>query len=164
VWNGVGIRFWAGTADDNFYSVAGGVNEAAVAGRECDGEQVGIARFAEGQGIAFRVGGEAAAEVAMQGFFFREVDSRGLPVKADPADAAFLAEDGATNLVIAVGACWGGSLGKSKGELDPFVFHEWALFFRYMQSVENPMKDGGEDDAEEGDQNDSGEKGVCGGE
>ena len=160
----MGVRFGAGTADDNFYSVTGGVDEAAVAGWECDGEQVGIARFAEGQGIAFRVGGEAAAEVAMQGFFFREVDSWGLPVKADPADAAFLAEDGATNLVIAVGACWGGSLGKSKGELDPFVFHEWALFFRYMQSVENPMKDGGEDDAEEGDQNDSGEKGVCGGE
>jgi hypothetical protein len=31
--------------------------------------------------------------------------------------------------VIAVGACWGSSLGKSKGKLDPFVFHGWALFF-----------------------------------
>ena len=44
----MGVRFGAGTADDNFYSVTGGVNEAAVAGRECDGEKVGIARFAEG--------------------------------------------------------------------------------------------------------------------
>ena len=125
----MGVRFGAGTADDNFYSVTGGVDEAAVAGWECDGEQVGIARFAEGQGIAFRVGSEATPEVAMQGFFFREVDSGGLTIKSDSADAAFLAENGATDLVIAVGARWGSSLGKSKGELDPFVFHGWALFF-----------------------------------
>ena len=160
----MGVRFGAGTADDNFYSVTGGVDEAAVAGRERDGEQVGIARFAEGQGIAFRMGGEAAPEVAVQGFFFREVDSRGLAVKANAANAAFLAENGATDLVIPVGTRRGGGLGKSKGKLDPFVFHGWALFFRYVQAVENPVKDGGEDDAEEGDQNDSGEKGVRGGE
>ena len=130
----MGVRFGAGTADDNFYSVTGGVDEAAVAGWECDGEQVGIARFAEGQGIAFRMGGEAAAEVAMQGFFFREVDSRGLTVKSDSANAAFLAETGATDLVIAVGARRGGGLGEAEGELDPFVFHGWALFFRYVHS------------------------------
>jgi hypothetical protein len=110
------------------------------------------------------VGGEAAPEVAVQGFFFREVDSGGLTIKSDSADAAFLAENGATNLVIAVGARRGGGLGKSKGELDPFVFHEWALFFRHVQAVENPVKDGCQYDAEEGDQNDSGEKGVGGGE
>ena len=160
----MGVWFGAGTADDNFYSVAGGVNEAAVAGRECDGEKIGIARFAEGQGIAFRVGGEAAPEVAVQGFFFRQVNSRGLSVKSDSADTAFLPQDGATNLVIAIGAGGGGGLGESECELDPFIFHGWALFFRYVQAVENPVKDGGEDDSEEGDQNDSGEKGVCGGE
>ena len=44
----MGVRFGAGTADDNFYSVTGGVDEAAVAGWERDGEKVGIARFAEG--------------------------------------------------------------------------------------------------------------------
>ena len=164
MWNGVGVRFGAGTADDNFYSVAGGVNEAAVAGRECDGEKIGIARFAEGQGIAFRVGGEAAAEVAMQGFFFREVDSRGLTVKSDSANAAFLAENGAADFVIAVGARWGGGLGKSKGELDPFVFHERSLFFRYVEAMENAVKDRGEDDAKQGDEDDSGEEGVGGGE
>ena len=160
----MGVRFGAGTADDNFYSVTGGVDEAAVTGWERDGEKVGIARFAEGQGIAFRVGGEAAPEVAVQGFFFREVDSGGLTIKSDSADAAFLAENGATDLVIAVGARRGGGLGKSKGELDPFVFHECVLFFRYVQAVENPVKDGCQNDAEEGDQNDSGEKGVGGGE
>ena len=119
----MGVWFGAGTADDNFYSVAGGVNEAAVAGRECDGEKIGIARFAEGQGVAFRVGGEAAPEVAVQGFFFRQVNSRGLSVKSDSADTAFLPQDGATNLVIAIGAGGGGGLGESEGELDPFVFH-----------------------------------------
>jgi len=160
----VGVRFGAGTADDNFYSVTGGIDEAAVAGRECDGEKVGITRFAEGQGIAFRVGGEAAPEVAVQGFFLREVDSRGLPVKSDSADTAFLPQDGATDLVIAVGARRGGGLGETKGELDPFVFHEWALFFRYVQAVENPVKDGGEDDSEECDEDDSREEGVRGGE
>jgi len=160
----VGVRFGAGTADDNFYSVTGGVDEAAVAGWERDGEKVGIARFAEGQGIAFRMGGEAAAEVAMQGFFLREVDSRGLTVKSDSANAAFLAENRATDLVIAVGARWGGGLGKSKGKLDPFVFHEWALFFRYVQAVENAVKDRRQNDAEEGDEDDSGEECVGGGE
>jgi len=119
----VGVWFGAGTADDNFYSVAGGVNEAAVAGWECDGEQVGIARFAEGQGITFRMGGETAAEVAVEGFGVCEVNSRGLSVKSDSADTAFLPQDGATNLVIAIGAGGGGGLGESEGELDPFVFH-----------------------------------------
>lgn len=46
--NGVGVRFGARAADDNFYSVPGGIDEAAVAGWECDGEKVGVARFAEG--------------------------------------------------------------------------------------------------------------------
>jgi len=110
------------------------------------------------------VGGEAAPEVAVQGFLFREVDSGGLAIKSDSADAAFLAENGATDLVIAVGARRGGGLGESECELDPFIFHGWALFFRYVQAVENPVKDGGEDDAEEGDQNYSREKGVRGGE
>ena len=160
----MGVRFGAGTADDNFYSVTGGVDEAAVAGWERDGEKVGIARFAEGQGIAFRMGGEAAAEVAMQGFFFREVDSRGLSIKSDSANASFLAENRATDLVIAVGARRGGGLGETKGELDPFVFHGWVLFFRYVQAVENPVKDRGEDDAEKGDEDDSGEECVGGGE
>ena len=160
----MGVWFGTGTADDDFYSVTGGVNEAAVARGKRDGEQVGIARLAEGQGIAFRVGGKAAPKVAMQGFFFREVDSRGLSINSDSADAAFLAEDSATDLVIAVGARRGGGLGKSEGELDPFVFHGWALFFRYVQAVENAVKDGGEDDAEESDQDDSGEEGVRGGE
>ena len=64
----------------------------------------------------------------MQGFFFREIDSRGLPVKSDPADAAFFAENGATDLVIAIGARRGGGFGESEGELDPFVFHEGVYF------------------------------------
>ena len=162
--NGVGVRFGAGTANDNFDSVPGGIDEAAVAGRERDGQQVGIARCAEGEGIAFRVGGETAPEVAMQGFLFREVDSRGLPVEADPTDASFLAEDGATDLVIPVRACRGGGLGETEGELDPFVFHGWDLFFRYVQAVKDPVEDGGQDDAEEGDQDDSGEEGIGGGE
>ena len=88
------------------------------------------------------MGGEAAPEVAVQGFFFREVDSRGLAVKSDSANAAFLAENRATDLVIAVGTRRGGGLGETKGELDPFIFHGWALFFRYVQAVENPVKNG----------------------
>lgn len=100
----------------------------------------------------------------MQGFFFREIDSRGLPVKADPADAAFLAEDGTSDFVIAIGARRGGGFGESEGELDPFIFHERNLFFRYVQAVENAVKDGCQNDAEEGDENDSGEEGVSGGE
>jgi hypothetical protein len=69
------------------------------------------------------VGGEAAAEVAVEGFVVCEVDSRGLPVESDPADASFLAENGATDLVIAIGARRGGGLGETEGELDPFIFH-----------------------------------------
>ena len=67
--------------------------------------------------------GETTAEVTVQSFFFREVDSRGLSVKPDSANAAFLAENGATDLVIAVGARRGGGLGESERKLDPFVFH-----------------------------------------
>jgi hypothetical protein len=69
------------------------------------------------------VGGEATAEVAVQGFVVCEVDSRGLPIKADPANASFLAEDGASDFVIAIGAGRGGGLGETKGELDPFILH-----------------------------------------
>ena len=108
------------------------------------------------------MGGEATTEVAVESFVVCEVDSRGLAVKSDATDASFLAQDGATDLVIAVGARRGGSLGETEGELDPFVFHEWVLFFRYMQAVENAVKDGCQNDAEEGDQDDSGEKGVRG--
>ena len=120
----MGVRFGAGAADDDFHSVTGGIDEAAVTRRERDCEQVGITRCTKGQSIAFRVGGEAATEVAMQGFVVCEVDSRGLAVKADPADAAFLAEDGTSDLVIAIGARRGGGLGESERKLDPFVFHE----------------------------------------
>ena len=42
------VRFGAGTADDDFYSVTGGVDEATVARRERDSQQVGITRCAEG--------------------------------------------------------------------------------------------------------------------
>jgi hypothetical protein len=75
VGNGVGVWFGAGTADDNFHSVTGGIDEAPVTRRERDREQVGITRCTEGQSIAFRVGGEAATEVAMQGFVVGEVAS-----------------------------------------------------------------------------------------
>ena len=162
--NGVGVWFGAGTADDNFHSVTGGIDEAAVTRRERDREQVGITRCAEGQSIAFRVGGEAATEVTVEGFVVCEVDSRGLPVKSDTADASFFAENGATDLVIAIGARRGGGLGESERELDPFIFHERDLFFRYVQAVENAVKDGCQNDAEEGDEDDSGEEGVGGGE
>ena len=69
------------------------------------------------------MGGEAATEVAVEGFVVCEVDSRGLPVKSDPADASFFAENGAADFVIAVGAGGGGGLGEAEGELDPFIFH-----------------------------------------
>ena len=160
----MGVWFGAGTADDNFHSVTGGIDEAAIAGRECDGQEVGFAGFTEGKGVAFRMGSETTAEVAVEGFVVCEIDSRGLPVKSDPADAAFFAENGATDLVIAIGARRGGGFGESEGELDPFIFHERNLFFRYVQAVENAVKDGCQNDAEEGDENDSGEEGVSGGE
>ncbi len=121
--NGVGIGFRAGAADDDFDSVTDGIDEAAVAGGESDGEQVRFARLTESEGVAFRVGGEAATEVAVEGLVVGEVDSRGLAVKSDPADATFLAQDGATDLVVAVGAGGGGGLGQTEGKLDPFVFH-----------------------------------------
>ena len=102
------------------------------------------------------MGGETPAEVAMQGFVVCEFDSRGLAIEADPTDASFFAEDGATDFVIAVGAGGGGGLGEAEGELDPFVFHERSLFFRYVEAMENAVKDRGEDDAKQGDEDDSG--------
>ena len=110
------------------------------------------------------MGGKPATEVAVESFVVCEVDSRGLAVKSDTTDATFFAEDSAADLVVAICARRGGSLGETEGELDPFVFHEWVLFFRYMQAVENTVKDGCQNDAKEGDQDDSGEKGVRGGE
>jgi len=164
VWDEVGVRFGAGAADDDFYSITNGIDEAAITRGESDGEQIGFAGFAESEGVAFGVGGETTAEVAVEGFVVCEFDSRGLAIEADPTDASFFAEDGAADFVIAVGACGGGGLGESKGELDPFVFHERSLFFRYVEAMENAVKDRGEDDAKQGDQNDSGEEGVGGGE
>jgi hypothetical protein len=110
------------------------------------------------------VGGEAATEVAMQGFVVCEVDSRGLSVKPDSANAAFLAENGTTDLVIAVGARRGGGLGESEGKLDPFIFHERDLFFGEVEAVKDTVEYRGEDDSKKGDEDDSGEKGVGGGE
>jgi hypothetical protein len=109
------------------------------------------------------VGGETTAEVAMQGFVVCEFDSRGLAIKSDTADAALFAEDGAADFVIAIGAGGGGGLGEAEGEMDPFIFHERDLFFRYVQAVENAVKDGCQNDAEEGDEDDSREEGVRGG-
>ena len=109
----MGIGFGAGVADDDFDSVACGVDEAAIAGWEGDGEEVRVAWFAESEGVALGVGGEAAAEVAMEGFVFGEVDSWGLAVEADTANTALFAQDGATDLVIAVGAGGGGGLGEA---------------------------------------------------
>ena len=128
MWDGVGIWFGAGAADDDFYAVTGGIDEAAVTRRERDREQVGITRCTKGQSIAFGVGGEAAAEVAVEGFVVCQFDSRGLAIEADPTDAAFFAENGAADFVIAVGAGGGGGLGEAEGELDPFIFHERDLF------------------------------------
>ena len=119
----MGIRFGAGAADDDFDSVADGIDEAAITRGESDGEQIGFAGFAESEGVAFRVGGEAAPEVAVEGLVVGEIDSRGLAVKSDTTDAAFLAQDGATDLMVAVGAGGGGGLGQTEGKLDPFVFH-----------------------------------------
>jgi hypothetical protein len=164
VGNGVGVWFGAGAADDDFYSVTGSIDEAAIARRERDREQIRIARCTEGQSIAFRVGGETPAEVAVQSFFFREVDSRGLAVKADPADAAFLAKDGTTDFVIAIGAGGGGGLGESERELNPFIFHERDLFFGEVEAVKDTVEYRGEDDSKKGDEDDSGEKGIGGGE
>jgi len=113
VGNGVGIGFGAGVADDDFDSVASGIDEAAIAGWEGDGEEVRVAWFAESEGVALGVDSEAAAEVAMEGFVFGEFDSWGLAVKADTANTAFFAKNGATNLVIAVGTGGGGGLGEA---------------------------------------------------
>ncbi len=109
----MGIGFGAGVADDDFDSVAGGIDEAAIAGWEGDGEEVRVAWFTESEGVALGVGGEAAAEVAMEGFVFGEVNSWGLAVEADTANTAFFAKDGATDFVIAVGAGGGGGLGEA---------------------------------------------------
>jgi len=110
------------------------------------------------------MGSETTAEVTVEGFVVCEVDSRGLPVKADPADAAFLAEDGTSDFVIAIGARRGGGFGESEGELDPFIFHERNLFFGEVEAVKDTVEYRGEDDSKKGDEDDSGEKGVGGGE
>ena len=68
MWDGVGIWFGAGAADDDFYSVTDCIDEAAITRGESDGEQIGFAGFAESEGVAFGVGGEAATEVAVEGF------------------------------------------------------------------------------------------------
>ena len=109
----MGIRFGAGVADDDFDSVAGGIDEAAIAGWEGDGEEVRVAWFTESEGVALGVDSEAAAEVAMERFVFGEVNSWGLAVEADTTNTAFFAQDGATDFVIAVGAGGGGSLGEA---------------------------------------------------
>ena len=109
----MGIGFGAGVADNDFDSVTNGVDEATITGREGDGEEEGFPWFTKGESVAFGVGGEAAAEVAMEGFVFGEFDSWRLAVKADAADATFFAENGATDLVIAVGAGGSGSLGEA---------------------------------------------------
>jgi hypothetical protein len=109
----VGIRFGAGVADDDFDSVAGSVDEAAIAGWEGDGEEVRVAWFAESESVALGVGSEAATKVAMERFVFSEVNSWGLAVEADTTNTAFFAQDGTTDFVIAVGAGGGGSLGEA---------------------------------------------------
>jgi len=126
----VSIRFGAGVADDDFDSVTDGVDEATITGWEGDGEEVRIAWFAESESVALSVGGEAAAEIAMEGFVFGEFDSWRLAIEADTADTAFFAKDGATDLVIAVGAGGGGGLGEAQRELDPFIFHGIFIFER----------------------------------
>lgn len=123
VGNGVGIGFGAGVADDDFDSVTDGVDEATITGREGDGEEVRVTWLTESEGVTLGVGGEAAAEVAMERFVFGEFDSWRLAVKADAADAALFTEDGAADFVIAVGAAGGGGLGEAERELDPFIFH-----------------------------------------
>ena len=109
----MGIGFGAGVADDDFDSVTNGVDEATITGWEGDGEEERFPGFTKGESVALGVGGEAAAEVAMEGFVFGEFDSWRLTVKADAANTAFFAEDGATDLVIAVGAGGGGGLGEA---------------------------------------------------
>lgn len=109
----MGIGFGAGVADDDFDSVTDCVDEATITGREGDGEEVGFAGFTKGESVTFGVGGEAAAEVSMEGFVLGQFDSWRLAVKADTADTAFFAEDGTTHFVIAVGAGGGGGLGEA---------------------------------------------------
>ena len=109
----MGIGFGAGVADNDFDSVTNGVDEATITGWEGDGEEVGFPWFTKGESVAFGVGGEAAAEIAMEGFVLGEFDSWRLAVKADAADATFFAENGATDLVIAVGAGGSGGLGEA---------------------------------------------------
>ena len=70
------------------------------------------------------MGGEAATEVAVEGFVVCQFNSRGLAIEADPTDASFFAENGAADFVIAIGAGGGGGLGEAEGELDPFIFPE----------------------------------------
>ena len=49
----------------------------------------------------------------MEGFVFGEVNSWGLAVEADTTNTALFAQDGATDLVIAVGAGGSGGLGEA---------------------------------------------------
>ena len=109
----MGIGFGARAADNDFDSVANGVDEAAIAGWEGDGEEEGFPWFTKGESVAFGVGGEAAAEVAMEGFVFGEINSWRLAVEADTANTALFAQNRATDFVIAVGAGGGGSLGEA---------------------------------------------------
>lgn len=109
----MGIGFGAGVADNDFDSVTNGVDEATITGWEGNGEKVRVAWFTESESVALGVDSEAAAEVAMEGFVFGEVNSWGLAVEADTANTAFFAKDGATDLVIAVGAGGGGGLGEA---------------------------------------------------
>ena len=121
---GVGFGTWA--ADDDLHPVADGVDKTAVAGGQRDGEEVGVPGLAKGEGVALGMGGDATAEVAVQGFLLCQIDTGGLTVEADPADAAFLAEDGAANLVVAVAAGGGGGISQAQGQLDPFVLHDYS--------------------------------------
>ena len=109
----MGIGFRAGVADDDFDSVTNGVNEATITGWEGDGEEERFSGFTKGESVALGVGGEAAAEVAMEGFVFGEFDSWRLAVEANTANTALFAKDGTTDFVIAVGAGGGGGFGEA---------------------------------------------------
>jgi len=108
------------------------------------------------------MGGEATAEIAMQGLLVGQVDARRLTVEADTADASLLAQDGATDLVVAVGAGRGGGLGQAKGKLDPFLFHGRGLFFRDVETMKNAVKNGCQNDPEQGDKDETAKESVSG--
>ena len=119
----MGIGLGARVADDNFHPITDGIDEATIAGRQGDCQVVGIARLAKSERIAFRMGCQAATEVAMHGLLFGKVDAGRLAVETDTADAALFSENGATDFVISVGAGGGGGVGQAQGQLDPFVLH-----------------------------------------